>query len=348
MSEKLGVGIIGFGQWAIAAHAPILREMPGVEVVAVAARTDKTLNTARELISPSLATYYNYHDLLADPRVKAVVICPPNRLHAEVLAWALKADKHILMEPPFGTSPEEVFPLMDQIEARTHRVFQGDFELGYLPVVETVRGLVCDGRVGETLSATVSLWCNWGYGGGPWSAESTQIGAFLWTGPWYFHVLDVLTGRAPQSVSATGVRAMNGELIDHGWASMDYGGNLIGRFEFSLVALEGQEIEVRVVGTRGEIRADLMTGRYAWRSADSLGWRGGLAPAATPAPGFVGMRECLGSFVRAVKEGQPVLAEVASCRRVHQAAFAAQQAADSGETMVLKALTMPAKSESSE
>jgi predicted dehydrogenase len=327
--DRLGLGIIGFGRWPRAAYAPILREMADIEVIGVAARTDATLAVARELISLDVQLFHNYHDLLANPRVGAVIIATPNNLHAEVASWALKAGKHVLLEAPFGESAEQVFPLLDQAE-QAGRVFQGDLELGYLPVMYRLRDLIAGGALGELLSVSVTLWCNWGFGGGNWPEESTRQGFFVWTGAWYVHVLDTLIGRLPERVSAIGVRAMNGPLMDHGWASLDYGRNLIGRFEFNIVAIEGQDIQVRIAGTRGEASADLTSGEYRWRSIEAKAWQLKVAPPAQPAPGFVGMRECLAGFVRAIRHGEPVLANANACRRVHQIIFALQQAADEG------------------
>jgi predicted dehydrogenase len=329
MGDRLRLGLIGFGNWPRTAYAPILREMPDVEVRAVAARTAATCDAARDLISPGIRGYHNYHDLLADPDIEAVLIATPNGLHPEVAAWALKARKHVLLEAPFGENPAQVFPLLDTAE-KADRVFQGDLELGYLPVVRRMSDLVGGGALGDVLSVSVTLWCNWGYGGNTWPAEQTRCGFFVWTGPWYLHLLDLLIGRLPRRVSAHGVRVKNGQLMDHGSTSLDYGQDLIGRFEYSLVAVAGLEIEVRIAGTHGEARGDLITGECRWRTADTTEWQSTLTPAAQPTHGFVGMRECLAGFVRAVTQGEPVLADVASCRRIHQVAFAVQRAADEG------------------
>ena len=107
-------------------------------------------------------------------------------------------------------------------------------------MLHRVKQMLTDGELGQPLSITARLWCDWGRGGKSESPESTRIGFFVWTGPWYLQLLDVLVGRLPRRVSAVGVRALNGTLMDHGWASLDYGDSLVGRFEYSLLAPEGQ------------------------------------------------------------------------------------------------------------
>ncbi len=340
MSTHVGIGIVGFGKWPRQAYVPAMKALDDAEVVAVAARSDQTLAAARAAFAADLALYHNYHDLLANDAVDAVMVATPNALHGEVVTWALRAGKHVFVEAPFGDSAEQAFRLLDEADDAAddelgRLVFQADLELGYIPVLRRVRELLADGTLGDPVSATVRLWCDWGFGGKAESPEAIRLGPFVWVGPWYFQVLDVLLGRLPRRVGATGVRAMNGELIDHGWTSLDYGDGVIGRFDFNLVAIEGEEIRVEAVGTRGEARADLSTGEVRWRSTDSGGWRLEHVPHAEPIAAFAGMRECVESFVRAIARGEPVLADAGAARRVHQVAFAAQQAADEGAPVEL-------------
>ncbi len=335
MARKVGIGIVGFGKWPRQAYAPILRDSDEVEVVGVAARSDQTLAAAREAFSTDLTVCHNYHDLLADDRVDAIMVATPHSLHGEVADWAMRAGKHVFVEPPFGETAEQATALIDQAEKiiaaeRSGLVFQADLELGYIPVLHRLRRMLSDGDLGEPISVSVRLWCDWGLGGQAGSDESARIGFFVWCGPWYLQLLDVLLGRLPRRVAATGVRAMNGPLMDHGWVSLDYEDDVVGRFEFNLLAVEGQDITVDVVGSRGEARADLCRSDVSWRTIDSTAWQVEHVPAAEPIVAFAGMRECLAGFVHAITEGEPVLADLAACKRIHQVVFAAQKAADDG------------------
>jgi len=335
MSDTIGIGLIGFGDWAREAYVPVLRNHPQAEVVAVAARSDQTMAAAREAFGADFADYRDWRDLLADERVDAVLVASPNPLHAEMASRALEAGKHVLVEGPLGDSPDQAFGLLDVADRlkgdhQRKLVFQGDFELGYIPVLHRVRQMLADGTLGKPLGINARLWCDWGLEGKAESPESTRIGFFVWTGPWYLQIIDVLIGRLPRRVSANGVRALNGTLMDHGWASLDYGEDLIGRFEYSLLAPEGQSIELSIVATGGEARADLNTGALQWRTAKEPQWQSERIPPAEPIAAFAGTRECLTSFLRAIADGGAVLADAAACRRLHQICFAAQRAADQG------------------
>lgn len=338
MADEIGIGLIGFGGWPREAYVPVLQNHDHAKVVAVAARSDQTIAAARESFTTDLAGYRDYRDLLADERVDAVLVATPNALHAQVTCHALEAGKHVLVEGPFGETPEQTFELLDEADRLcegTRLVFQGDFELGYIPVLHRVRQILTDGTLGQPLSITARLWCDWGLGGKAESPVSTRIGFFVWTGLWYIHIVDVLAARVPQRVSAMGVRALNGSLMDCGWAGLDYGDNLIGRFEYNLLAPEGLAIELNVVATQGEARADLTTGDLQWRTVQQPRWQSERVPPARPVAAFAGMHECLTSFLRAITDGEAVLADSAACRRLHQISFAAQRAADEGQVVML-------------
>jgi predicted dehydrogenase len=73
------------------------------------------VNSAREKTAKSAADEFgvkqwtlDYHDILADPALDAVVIGTPPYLHAEHLEAALKAGKHVLLEKPMAESLESV------------------------------------------------------------------------------------------------------------------------------------------------------------------------------------------------------------------------------------------------
>ena len=345
MAERVGIGIIGFGGWPRTAYTPVLRDLEGAEVVAVSARTDQTIATAREALSADVVGYRNYHDLLEDERVDAVMVATPDALHREVASWALQAVKHVFVEPPFGETLDQAVALLDEADEYVgagppRRVFQGDLELGYIPALQRIRAMLSGGLLGDPLSVSVRLWCDWGLAGQAGSREASRVGVFVWVGPWYIHVLDVLLGRLPRRVSVAGGRAANGPLMDHGWASFEYGdektGRVIGRYEFNLLAPADQDISLEVVGTRGEARADLCSGEVRTRTTDAPAWQVEQIPPAQPIAAFAGMRECIGGFVRAITHGEPVLADVAACRRVHEVCFAAQRAADDGIAVELR------------
>ena len=312
------VGLIGFGQWARQSYAPLLGEMPQVRIAAVAARSHATRTLAKETFGTETKTFADYHDLLNDPTVDAVLIALPNSLHAPVLQAAARSNKHLFFEPPVAIDSETATHVLDALAA-SEGVVQADLELRYLPVMENVLACIQSGRVGEPLMAKIRLWCNWGYGGGAWYDEVQEQSFFLWLGCWYLDVLDCIFEQTAVQASVVGGRHSNGTLMDAGWASLVYANGGIGQLEFNLVIPQETVIELIVACQSGEIIADLQTGQWRWRS-ETGDWHLEHTPASTPAYGFVGMRESLQGFFDTIGAGGRPRASVDVMRRVQHAA----------------------------
>jgi predicted dehydrogenase len=113
--------------------------------------------------------------------------------------------------------------------------------------------------------------------------------------------------------------------MDHGCAVLSYPGGRIGQFEVNLLAPEGQEYSLTIVGERGEIRAELWTGDLRWLVAGT-GWEQTTVPCTQPVAGFAGMRESIRAFIAAILKGHPVRADLDVTRRVHETMLACARA----------------------
>lgn len=318
--EPIRVGLAGYGNWAREAYTPILQGLNAVEVSAVAARSEKTRELARQAFGTATKTFATYDELLGAASIDAVLIALPNDLHSDAIQAAIASGKHVFFEPPVSLDEPAAKRALDAMAA-SNATIQADLELRYLPVLDRVCELIDSGSIGSPRLAKIRLWCNWGHGGGEWMNEVQNQSFFLWLGTWYLDVLDTVFATAPTSAHVVGGHAMNGRLLDHGWALLTYPDERCGQFEFNLITTANTDIRVHVAGTAGEISADLVTGDYRWRTA-SDSWKEGRTPASQPPHGFEGMRESLHGFFESIRSGNPVRANAEVCRRVHAAAFA--------------------------
>ncbi|MBW2314770.1 MAG: Gfo/Idh/MocA family oxidoreductase, partial [Deltaproteobacteria bacterium] len=104
--EALRVGVLGAARIAPMALLRPARQVPGVEVSAVAARdVDKARRFAGKHGIPRV--FESYDALLADPDVDAVYVPLPNGLHADWTIRAIEAGKHVLCEKPFTANAGE-------------------------------------------------------------------------------------------------------------------------------------------------------------------------------------------------------------------------------------------------
>ena len=155
----INVGLIGFGKWARQAYVPLLGELPQVRVTAISARSQATRSLAKQTFGAETKTFADYHDLLDDSTVDAVLIALPNSFHATVLQAAATSGKHLFFEPPVAEDAETATYVLDALTA-SQCVVQADLELRYLPVMDDVLRLLQSGTIGEPLMAKIRLWCD--------------------------------------------------------------------------------------------------------------------------------------------------------------------------------------------
>jgi len=92
----LRLGVIGCGRVTTMFHLRAIRDVKEVEVAAVAdVNEERTRTVAKECNTKG---YNDYHELLGDPGIDAVVINTPPRLHEEMVLDALDSGKHVLCE----------------------------------------------------------------------------------------------------------------------------------------------------------------------------------------------------------------------------------------------------------
>jgi scyllo-inositol 2-dehydrogenase (NADP+) len=124
-------GVIGRGIAGSLFHAPFIRAVEGMELVAVAGRDGAGA-------------------LIADRSIDLVVIATPNITHFPLAEAALEAGKHVVVDKPFALSLAEADALIALAAAKRlalsvfhNRRWDGDFL--------TVQELIGSGRLGEVL-----------------------------------------------------------------------------------------------------------------------------------------------------------------------------------------------------
>src|SRR5688572_8928138 len=106
MMKMPGIAIWGAG-WVAGAHARGYAAS-GARIVAVGSRRAESAEALiREHRLDGARVYTDYAQLLADPAVTAVSLCTPNGQHAAEAILAARAGKHVLIEKPVATTPED-------------------------------------------------------------------------------------------------------------------------------------------------------------------------------------------------------------------------------------------------
>jgi len=103
-NDRLAYGLIGAG--GRGRYLSQNFQKLGAECVAIAEVYEPYLSAAGKQ-SPGAKAYVDYHDLLTQPGLDAVVIASPDHQHCPMLLAALEAKKDVYLEKPMSHSLEE-------------------------------------------------------------------------------------------------------------------------------------------------------------------------------------------------------------------------------------------------
>ncbi len=141
------IGVIGAAAIVPAALTNPARNVPEVQVGAIAARDPKRAEKfARRHRIPRV--HQTYDDLLADPEIDAIYNPLPNSLHAEWTIKALRAGKHVLCEKPFASNAREAVEMANAAQ-ESGRVLSEAFAYRYHPLAARMKEAMSSGELGE-------------------------------------------------------------------------------------------------------------------------------------------------------------------------------------------------------
>ena len=203
--KKLDLGIIGTG-WPGQQHALAIRANADANLYACA-DIDDARRVAFEMDYAPGKSYREYHELLQDPNVDAVIICLPNFLHFPASLAALEAGKHVLCEKPPTLNSAEMKVLREEA-ARRNLIYYFGRQFRFTPAMRAAKNAIEQGRLGKIYYAKAIFVRSRGIpvGIGHWFTEKKRSGggALIDIG---IHALDAVwylmgTPR-PVSISAT-------------------------------------------------------------------------------------------------------------------------------------------------
>ena len=144
MSDKLRVGLIGYGFASKTFHAPLIVGTPGVELAAVSSSDASKVHADW----PSVQVVSDPQALLDDPTLQLIVIPTPNDTHFPLAKAALNAGKHVVVDKPFTVTLSQARELDALAKAKGlllsvfhNRRWDSDFL--------TLKTLLADGALGD-------------------------------------------------------------------------------------------------------------------------------------------------------------------------------------------------------
>ena len=249
----LRIGILGAARIAPTAVVKPARDLPDVEVVAVAARDRGRAEAfARKHGIPTV--HDSYEALVADPTVDAVYNPLPNGLHGCWTIAALEQGKHVLCEKPFTANAAEAAAVAAVADASGLVVMEA-FHYRYHPLADLMVALVQEEAMGrvEHIEARAIV---------PYFKPHDirfdlrlAGGSLMDIGCYAVHQVRTVAGAEPTVVSATAKEKSPGidRWIDARLRWPDLPGGTTGRITVAMYSLARPMIDLRIKGDFGTL-----------------------------------------------------------------------------------------------
>lgn len=269
------LGIIGAGMYGKVLMR-CFRQDPRAEIVWVNSASEGTTRSAADEFGIEKWTL-DYCEILADPSVDSVVIATPPYLHAEQLAAALNAGKHVLLEKPMAESLQSVHRMVEAVEqAKNQLVLEASCRHTRLTrKFKFIKSILESGRLGEIyhihhnhLERTTFIEWN---PNGAWGLNKKLAGGgrFIDFGVYdlSFHLgllEDVPQLKSLRSFSRRDLRDMSrlvafSDVEQHGAAWLEFDTGLTYYYERGAGVHAETPNETRLYGTRGSLRFQFPT-----------------------------------------------------------------------------------------
>lgn len=290
-------GVVGLGRIAETAIAPGIAELEGHELAVVVSRDQGKADRFAAAHGGARGTTSFEQMLEAD--VDAVYICTPNALHAEQVAAAAAAGKHVLCDKPLATSEADAEKAVEACRSagvRLGLMFQTRRFEGMTEAADLVRG----GSLGRVVMAQVEMSAGRNLPKG-WRTDPSLagLGTINNIGVHAFDLLRYLLGAEVDEVSA---------MVDREVEAVDTAAAVLLRFHNGTLAYvnANQAVpyardDVAIYGTDGRVLGRNLT---RWGRQGTLVVTTGDGETQTPADTSGGYRATLRDFARSVAAGE--------------------------------------------
>ncbi|NLS44754.1 MAG: Gfo/Idh/MocA family oxidoreductase [Firmicutes bacterium] len=142
----INVGVVGCGNWG-RNYVRNFAQISGAALIMCCDKDPKALLSVRQRY-PMIRLTKNYRDIVADPKIDAVVIATPPGDHYRIARMCLLRGKHVLVEKPFTLSSEEAYQLAD-IAEKTGKTLMVGHIMDYHPGMHLVKEYIQSDDLGK-------------------------------------------------------------------------------------------------------------------------------------------------------------------------------------------------------
>jgi len=197
-SDLVRVGIFGYGYWG----PNVVRNLHALEncqVVTICDKSPAALKRANR-VYPGVHLTTDFSEIMTSPRIDTVAIVTPVWTHFELAKTALLNGKHVFVEKPFTSTPQQAEELIELAE-RTRLKIMVDHTFLFSGAVRKIRELVDNGTLGNLYY---------------FDSTRVNLGLFqhdvnvIWDlAPHDMSIMDYIIQEKPEAVVATGGTHLN-------------------------------------------------------------------------------------------------------------------------------------------
>jgi myo-inositol 2-dehydrogenase/D-chiro-inositol 1-dehydrogenase len=260
----LNIGIIGAGRIGKVHAESITYNVKDANVTAIA---DPMMNEATKAWAVNLGipnVYTDYHDILNDKTIDAVLICSSTDTHADISIEAIKANKHVFCEKPISQDLAKIKEVMEALSNSTVK-YQVGFNRRFDHNFEAVRNAVAEGKIGDIHVVKVT---SRDPDAPPVEYVKVSGGMFLDMTIHDFDMVRYLTNSDVVEVYANGTTLVNPAIkeagdIDTAIITMKLSNGALAVIDNSRKADYGYDQRAEVFGSKGQVAVTNDTGSTA-------------------------------------------------------------------------------------
>jgi predicted dehydrogenase len=194
--RRIRLGVIGTGAYFKGGHLPHLKALSGeFQLRAVASRSGASAGAVARTVGAAIVTS-DYHALLAERDLDAVMITTRHGSHTRIIMDALAAGKHVFVEKPMTTTIEDA-ALVERLARESGLVVRVGFNRRFSPYAQALRAVI-----GPTGPRMACIRVNIGKLPRDWSSTPSEGGRFLGEAVHFLDFLNWLIGAEPESLSS--------------------------------------------------------------------------------------------------------------------------------------------------
>ncbi len=227
--SRVRFGIVGVGGMG-SGHARNLPHIEEVDFTAVCDVAPAALAAATDAFG--VPGFSNHRDLLDSGLVDAIIVATPHYFHPPIAVEAMERGIHVISEKPMAVTVSGAEAMIETAE-RTGAIFSVMFQQRTLPIHQSAKRLVDEGRLGElhrTLLIDAHFRSQAYYNSAGWRAtwKGEGGGVLLNQAPHGMDIFTWLAGMPSRVIAKVNTRQHDIEVEDEAAALLEYPNGAIG------------------------------------------------------------------------------------------------------------------------